>query len=58
MKKCRIPSVVSLPTIGLADLKNLEVRPSGPDDLLGLSFLNTLKISYAVGTADIRALVV
>lgn len=38
-------AISSFPTVGQASLKNLEVRPSGPGALFGLSFINTDLIS-------------
>lgn len=53
VKNCEIAHSTSSPTIDQAALKKAEVKPSGPGDLLGLIFFNTLAISSRVGAVDI-----
>lgn len=52
MKKDLIPAMTSGPTATHAALKNPEVRPSGPGDLLGLSLCSVDVISAVSGLED------
>ena len=52
MKNLEMACRTSLPTIGQADLKKADVKPSGPGDFLGLSFFKTFAISACVGAVD------
>lgn len=53
MKTFDIACSTSDATIGQAELKKAEVKPSGPGDLRGLSFFSTFVISAGKGGVDI-----